>query len=71
MLLPEPNYNQKDKNMTAQEKLDNMETLHVCAKEQGLSIGIILDEDGYYIIGKRMFADYRSALKYIVDEVGK
>jgi hypothetical protein len=69
MFLPEHNNNQKDKNMTAQEKLDNMETLHLCAKERGLSIGIILDEDGYYIIGKRMFADYRSALKYIVEEL--
>ncbi len=57
--------------MTAKEKLDNLETLSLCAKEQGLSIGIILDEDGYYIIGKRMFPNYRSALKYIIEEATK
>ncbi len=56
---------------TAQEKLDNLETLSLCAKEQGLSIGIILDEDDYYIIGKRMFPNYRSALKYIIEEATK
>jgi hypothetical protein len=71
MFSPEPNHNQKDKNMTAKEKLDNLETLSLCAKEQGLSIGIILDEDGYYIIGKRMFPNYRSALKYIIEEATK
>ena len=54
---------------TAQDKLDNMETLHLCAKERGKSIGIILDEDGYYIIGHRMFAEYKDALKYIVNEL--
>jgi hypothetical protein len=54
---------------TAQDRMDNLETLWLCAKEQGHSIGIILDEDGYYIIGQRMFAEYKDALKYIVNEL--
>lgn len=51
--------------MTAQEKLDNLETLAHCAKEQGFAANITIDEDGFYIIGNLMFADYKSALKFI------
>lgn len=52
-------------NLTAQEKLDNLETLAHCAKAQGFAANITIDEDGYYIIGNLMFADYKSALKFI------
>jgi hypothetical protein len=49
-------------------KIDNLNTLALCAKERGLSFDITVDEDGFYIIGNRMFTDYRSALKFVVEE---
>ena len=51
---------------TAQTKLDNLQTLQVCAKDQEMNVSISVDEDGFYIIGDRMFTDYKSALKFIV-----
>lgn len=55
-------------NETAAEKLANLQTLQVCAKDQEMNISISVDEDGFYLIGNRMFTDYKSALKFIVGE---
>lgn len=52
-------------NETAAEKLANLQTLQVCAKDQEINISISVDEDGFYLIGNRMFPDYKSALKFI------
>jgi hypothetical protein len=53
-------------NETAEIKLANLQTLQVCAKDQEMNVAISVDEDGFYIIGDRMFTDYKSALKFIV-----
>jgi hypothetical protein len=53
-------------NETAEIKLANLQTLQVCAKDQEMNVTISVDEDGFYIIGNRMFTDYKSALKFIV-----
>ena len=53
-------------NETAEIKLANLQTLQVCAKDQEMNVSISVDEDGFYIIGNRMFTDYKSALKFIV-----
>jgi hypothetical protein len=50
---------------TAQQKIDNLETLAHCAAEKGELVVITCDEDGYYIIGNKMFVNYSAALKYI------
>lgn len=55
-------------NETAAEKLANLQTLQVCAKDQEMNVTISADEDGFYLIGDRMFTDYKSALKFIVGE---
>jgi hypothetical protein len=55
-------------NETAAEKLANLQTLQVCAKDQEMNVSISVDEDGFYLIGNRMFTDYKSALKFIVGE---
>jgi hypothetical protein len=52
-----------------QSVFDELETLALCAREQGYpNAAVTRDEDGYYIIeisGKsRFFPDYESALKY-------
>jgi hypothetical protein len=53
-------------NETAEIKLANLQTLQVCAKDQEMNVAISVDEDGFYIIGDRMFTNYKSALKFIV-----
>lgn len=53
-------------NETAEIKLANLQTLQICAKDQEMNVAIFVDEDGFYIIGDRMFTDYKSALKFIV-----
>jgi hypothetical protein len=55
-------------NETAEIKLANLQTLQVCAKDQEMNVSISVDEDGFYLIGNRMFTDYKSALKFIVGE---
>jgi hypothetical protein len=49
----------------AQQKLDNLETLAHSLKEKREFVGITCDEDGYYIIGNKMFVSYKAALRYI------
>ena len=50
---------------TAQQKLDNLETLQAFAFDGDKLVNIVVDEDGYYIIGNKMFVDYRAGLRYI------
>jgi hypothetical protein len=50
---------------------DELETLALCAQDQGHSDAVALrDEDGYYVITisgiPRLFVDYKQALKYVV-----
>jgi phosphatidate phosphatase APP1 len=51
---------------TAQQKLDNLEKLQVTASDIDKSVNVAVDEDGYYIIGNKMFVNYMAALRYIV-----
>ena len=51
---------------TAQTKLDNLQTLQVCAKDQGMEVTISVDEDGFYYIGEKMFTNYKTALRSLV-----
>jgi hypothetical protein len=51
---------------------DELETLALCAREQGHPDAVISrDEDGYYVIVisgmSRLFFDYKQALKYVVN----
>lgn len=50
---------------TAQQKLDNLETLQAFAFDSDKLLNIVFDEDGYYIIGNKMFVNYRAGLRYI------
>jgi hypothetical protein len=50
---------------TAQQKLDNLETLQAFAFDSDKKVTIVVDEDGYYIIGNKMFINYKEGLKYI------
>lgn len=54
---------------TPQTVFDELETLALCAREQGYPNAVVSrDEDGYYVIeipgSSRIFADYKQALKY-------
>lgn len=59
-------------NTIPQTVFDELETLSMCMHEQGFKNAVVTrDEDGYYVIKNdeaavayRVFADYKSALKY-------
>jgi hypothetical protein len=58
---------------TADQKIDNLETLAICAKEIGQNYNFSVDEDGFYYIWNnnsrlKMFTDYKSALKFISEK---
>jgi len=48
---------------TAQEKLNNLETLHRKFGENPPPVTV--DEDGFYYIGEEIFTDFKAALKSI------
>lgn len=48
---------------TAQERLDNLETLQKKFGENPLPVSV--DEDGFYYIGEEIFTDFKTALKSI------
>jgi hypothetical protein len=49
--------------MTAQDKLNNLETLHKTLGENPPPVTV--DEDGFYYIGDQIFTDFKTALRSI------